>query len=461
MFISSQSGMTQFQDDACTVGRERLRFLPNVPDHIRLILLAVLVGLLAGIAALILKWAVAKISMLIYPHGFSYRNNWVLILMPVAGILFTGIYQRYVLHDYISHGVDKLVDDLLKKKYLLSPKLTYASIIASSMTLGFGGSAGSEGPIAYTGAAIGSNVGRLCGVSAQTIYFLIACGASAGIAGIFKAPIGGALFAIEVLGMSLTTVSVIALFVASITSALTVYSLSGFTFDIDWHNIIAFNPSIIGWTLVLGGFCGLYSVYYSYIMRTMRNAYESVGNPLIRNLLSGVTLSMMLVLFPSLWGEGYNVIGNVINGDWQDMFGDSILNFDRSEMIGLPMVLAGILLMKSFACSATNSGGGVAGDFAPTLYAGCIAGLFFALVVNKICDAELSPQIFAYIGMAGVMSGVIRAPLMSLFLTAEMCNGFDYFLPLTIVSMVSYGTVRLVTRKAFHRTHIYYPHRHH
>ena len=154
MFISSQSGTTQFQDDAHPVGHEKLCFLPNIPDHIRLIILAVLVGLLAGIAALILKWSVAKISMLIYPHGFLYRNNWVLILMPIVGILFTGIYQRYVLHDYISHGVDKLVDDLLEKKYLLSPKLTYASIIASSMTLGFGGSADSEALIAYTGAAI-------------------------------------------------------------------------------------------------------------------------------------------------------------------------------------------------------------------------------------------------------------------------------------------------------------------
>lgn len=447
------------EDDARRVDDQHLWFLPAASDKIRLIILAVIVGILAGCGAAFLKWLIGKVTAYLHPLWITSGGpDWTLLWLPVVGILLAGIYQRYILRDRISHGVDKLVNDLAEKKYLLSPKLVYAPTVASTFTLAFGGSAGSEGPIAYTGAAIGSNVGRICGVSADMIYLLIACGAGAGIAGIFKAPVGGALFTIEVLGMALTTVSVIAVFAASISAALTAYMLSGFTLDITWHHNISFEPSMLLWAVILGVFCGLYSVYYSLVMKKMRRVYESIRSPWIENLVSGAVLALTIFIFPSLYGEGYDVIRNVINTDWVAPFDASLFNGGISPYLTLPMILGGVLIVKCFACSASNSGGGVAGDFAPTLFAGCIAGLFFAIIMNDLFDIGLAPQVFAYIGMAGVMAGVIRAPLMALFLTAEMCNGFDYFLPLTVVTIIAYGIVMLVTKRRFYEVHLF---RHH
>ncbi len=447
-------------DDARTVGEQRLRFMPKASDKIRLVVLAVIVGILAGAGAALLKWLIGKVSMFLHPLWISDGPDWTLLWLPVVGILLAGIYQRYIIRDRISHGVDKLVNDLAEKKYLLSSKLLYSPTIASTFTLAFGGSAGSEGPIAYTGAAIGSNIGRICGVPAETIYLLIACGAGAGIAGIFKAPVGGALFTIEVLGMALTTVSVIALFASSISAAMTAYVLSGCTLDITWNHNISFEPSMLLWALILGVFCGLYSVYYSLVMKKMRKVYESIRSPWIENLASGAVLALTLFMFPSLYGEGYDVIKDIINTDWVAPFDASVFNGGISIYLTLPMILGAVLILKCFACSASNSGGGVAGDFAPTLFAGCIAGLFFAVLMNNLLGIGLAPQVFAYIGMAGVMAGVIRAPLMALFLTAEMCNGFDYFLPLTVVTMISYGIVMLVTRRKFYEVHIHFAHHH-
>lgn len=421
-----------------------------MPEKVRLFWLAMLIGVVTGAAAALLKAIIGMVTRSLHHFEPGSVPDWSMLLIPVVGIVLTGIYQRYILRRSISHGVDILVNDLADKKYRLSPKLMYAPMIASSLTLGFGGSAGSEGPIAYTGAAIGSNVGRVFRVDDRLLYILIGCGAGAGIAGIFKAPFGGALFTLEVLGMTLTTVSVIALLTSTISAALTAFVLSGCTMDITWTHNIAFDTKIILPVFVLGVFCGLYSVYYSLVMKRMQRSYEAVHNPWARNIVSGLVLAVSVFLFPALYGEGYDIIGQVINDGWQNSFGGSL----SAGLVGgewmLPAVLGGILVIKCFACSASNSGGGVAGDFAPTLFAGCIAGLFFSLTANNLFDLGLTPNLFAYIGMAGVMAGVIRAPLMAIFLTAEMCNGFDYLLPLVTVSLISYGMVMAVTHTKFY-----------
>lgn len=459
MSISSPFNQRPSEEDARVADDTRLRFMPHSSEKVRLFVLAVIIGTVTGSAAALLKIIISYIVSKVSPLVFSGSLIWM--WLPLAGILLTVFYQRYILRDRISHGIDKLVDDLADRRYLLSPRLTYGPIIASSLTLGFGGSAGSEGPIAYTGAAIGSNVGRICGVSPQTLYLLIGCGAGAGIAGIFKAPIGGALFTLEVLGMAFTTVSVIALLAASISAALSAYVLSGFTLDIAWYHNINFEPTILLWTIALGVFCGLYSVYYSMVMQRMRKFYESFRSRWLEGLVSGAVLAVLLFIFPSLYSEGYDVIGKVINVNWNAPFAGSRVTDFVSGDTALLFVLGGILLAKCFACSASNSGGGVAGDFAPTLFAGAVAGLFFALMVNHFFEMNLPPQVFAYIGMAGVMAGVIRAPLMALFLTAEMCNGFNFLLPLVAVTLISYGIVMLVTRRKFYEAHIHVPHFNH
>lgn len=452
------SGLSQDNSSVREENAVQVRFLPHISDKIRLIVLAVFVGVLAGSAAALLKWLIQEVVSLLRPLDISNGPDWTMLLLPVMGIMLTGIYQRYILRDSISHGVDKLVNDLAENRYALNPHLTYAPIIASTLTLGFGGSAGSEGPIAYSGAAIGSNIGRLSGISRDDLYILIGCGAAAGIAGIFKAPVGGAMFTLEVLGMSFTTVSVIALFGSAISAAMMAYILSGYSIDIPWNHNITFDPSIMPYILILGVFCGVYSVYYSLVMKRMRKAYESIKNPWIENLVSGAMLAVLIFIFPTLYSEGYDTVGQVLNLDNEAPFMHSLLTGVGGQQWWLLVVLGGVLAVKCFACSASNSGGGVAGDFAPTLFAGCIAGLFFALISNKLLDLSLPLQVFAYVGMAGVMAGVIRAPLMALFLTAEMCNGFDYFLPLITVSLISYGIVMLITRKKFYLPHIHGSH---
>lgn len=427
-----------------------IMFRSVLPPKVRLFTAAVIIGIIAGCGAALLKKLIALISGALLPLLPGAVPDWSLLVIPVVGIVLTGIYQRYILHRRISHGVDQLVNDLAGKRYRLSPKLIYAPIVASSLTLGFGGSAGSEGPIAYAGAAIGSNAGRLLGLDRKTLYILLGCGAGAGIAGIFKAPVGGALFTLEVLGMTLTTVSVISLFAATVSAALTAYILSGFTMDIIWTHNPGFDPAVTLPVIVLGVFCGIYSVYYSAVMKRMQRVYESIGNSWLRNIISGLALALALFAFPALYGEGYGVIGRVLNCASPDDFSHSPVLLLGDGVWTLPCVLAGILILKCFACSASNSGGGVAGDFAPTLFAGCIAGLFFSLMAGLLFDIELAPQIFAYAGMAGVMAGVIRAPLMAIFLTAEMCNGFDYLLPLVAVSLISYGMVKAVTHTKFY-----------
>lgn len=447
---SSQSKSRQYVEDADVPTNTRLRFMTKASGKVRLLVISVIIGVIAGIAAAVLKWLVEYVVSLVDGFRFSSGPDWSMLWIPIVGIVLTGIYQRYILRDHISHGVDRLVNDLETHRYLLSFKLIYAPIIASSLTLGFGGSAGSEGPIAYSGAAIGSNVGRICGVSPRTLYILIGCGASAGIAGIFKAPVGGALFALEVLGMTLTTVSIIALLTSSITATLVAYILSDYTSDFNWIHNVPFDPGILPWVLLLGLSCGIYSVYYSYIMGKMRKFYDTIENPWLKNIISGAVLAITIFIFPSLFSEGYDIIGMVINMYWAKPFGNSLLSgIDMGDM-SLIVVLGGVLLLKCFACSAANSGGGVAGDFAPTLFAGCIAGLLFALLINRFFGQNLPSQVFAYIGMAGVMAGVIRAPFMALFLTAEMCNGFDYIMPLVAVTVISYGVARLFGKHEFY-----------
>lgn len=428
-------------------------FFGIMSPKVRLICVAVLVGTLSGAAAALLKWVIGMITHGVLNLDSNVGLKYIIPLLPVVGILLVGIYQRYILKMKLSHGVDMLVDDIADRRFCLSPRLVYAPIVASSVTLGFGGSAGSEGPIAYTGAAIGSNFGRICGFNSSMMRDLIACGAAAGIAGIFKAPVGGAMFALEVLGISMGAGSVIALFTSTLTAALMAYALSDFTVDLPWKDIPAFDMSMVLPILVLGVACGIYSVYYSFIMKHMEHVYDSMRSPWMRNIVSGSMLALLLFFFPALYGEGYGIIGGILNGnDMSVLISHFSLSHDNNVLM---IVLTGILLVKCFAASASNSGGGVAGDFAPTLFAGAMAGLLFGLVLNNLMGMAIPLEVTTYVGMSAVMAGVIRAPLMAVFLTSEMCSAFEYLLPLVLASIVSYGMVMLVTHRKF-----YHPHHH-
>lgn len=428
----------------------RRRYISDKPF---MFVLATVVGLLAGAGAYLLKHMVGLLSGWLTAGFHSDGVNWLLLLLPLAGIVLTGVFCRYVLRGNPAHGVRQLMVDLKKRDYLLNPRIMFSPILASTLTLGFGGSAGSEGPIAYTGAAIGSNMARLFRLSPHMMMVMIGCGAGAGIAGIFKAPLGGALFTLEVLRMELSTVSVLVLLVCTITAGMTAFVLGDCTMDIAVENLATFDVSLIPYVLLLGVFCGFYSLYYSYIMKFVEKWLTKIRNPWMLNVAGGLMLAVTVVLFPALYGEGYGVVGKVLNGDFASLATDGMFSGGMSDIKVLVLVAAGTLAVKCFATSATNNGGGVSGDFAPTLFAGCVAGFVFASVMNLWFGLELPVAQFALFGMAGVMAGAIRAPLMALVLTSEMAAAFEYFLPLLIASAISFGVVRLFTYDDYYLSH--------
>lgn len=426
----------------------------HISDKAFLFILATVVGLLAGAGAFLLKFLIGHVSRFLVGHFHAGGANWALLVIPLLGILLTGIFCRYVMKAHLAHGTEQLLRDLKEKIYRLKSNVTYGPILASTITLGFGGSAGSEGPIAYTGAGIGSRLAQAFKLPPHAMMLLVGCGAGAGIAGIFKSPLGGALFTLEVLRVSMTTFSVLVLLVTTITAALTAYVLSGCTLDIPFDQSMAFDPSLLPWVVALGLFCGAYSLYYTYVMKKLGAFLEHLRSPWVKNLIGGAILAALVFCFPVLYGEGYGVVGKVINGDFSTLLSDSPFASLTSGPWLLIIFAGGTLLAKSFATSATNNGGGVSGDFAPTLFAGAMAGFFFASIVNLLFDLRLPVAHFAFYGMAGVMAGAIRAPLMAIFLTCEMGGAFPYLLPLTIVAAISFGLGRLATTDSFFTLHI-------
>ena len=408
-----------------------------IPPYAFMMTLAFLTGLITGTAAFILKTAIGWISRSV-THAMDPSNlNWILLIAPLIGIMLTGIYQRYILHKEIYHGTERVNRAIRHGRYLMAPDLTYAPLVASTLTLGFGGSAGAEGPIAYTGSAIGSNLAKIFHADTPLIRIMLACGAGAGIAGIFKAPIGGVLFSLEVLTITLTTPAIIAIVLSAVTSALTAYVWSGCTTDIILHDYVPFDWQWMPWVVLLGIFCGLYSFYYSSIMSLMRGWYESMTNPWMKNLISGSLLAIMIFIFPALYGEGYDFMSELFGGNTAAISSYGLFARYGSSTWAPILIALGIIAVKAFACASTNSGGGVAGDFAPTLMAGCVAGFFFAQLLNDISGLQLPVADFAFLGMGAVMAGAIRAPLMAIFITVEMAQVYPLLLPAAIAAATS------------------------
>ncbi len=414
----------------------------HVKEKTFVIILALIVGVLGGVAALVLKTLIHLISGFLTAHLNISEGNYLFLLYPLAGILLSSLYVKYVVRDNISHGVTRVLYAISQNKSRLKKHNMYSSVIASSITIGFGGSVGAEGPIVYTGAAIGSNLGRVFRMSPRILMILVGCGAAAGIAGIFKAPIAGMLFTLEVLMIDLTTVSVMPLLIASITAATVAYVFTGYDVEFFFLQSEPFMTARIPYVVLLGVFLGFVSLYFTRTMNMMENIFRKLNSPWKKILVGGGILALLVFLFPPLYGEGYSSIVDLLSGDTSSIVNSSIFYKDRDQVWWILGFIAALVLLKAFATSATNGGGGVGGTFAPSLYVGCMAGFFFAFFLNTIFDLDLSTKNFALMGMAGVMSGVMHAPLMGIFLTAELTGGYDLFLPLLISSAISYGTIK-------------------
>lgn len=409
-----------------------------------IIFLALVTGVVCGFAAQLLKFLIHFISSHLTSHLSTTSANWAYLVYPVVGILLTVLFVRYVVKDNISHGVTRVLYAISRRKSRLKKRNMYASLMASSITIGFGGSVGAEGPIVFTGAAIGSNIGQAFRLSPRVLMLLVGCGAAAGIAGIFRAPIAGMLFTLEVLMIDLTGATVMPLLISSIAGATVAYVLEGYDSEFFFTQSEPFLTRKIPYTIILGIFCGFASLYFTRMMIGMEAMFGRIKFRWLKIMIGGGIIALLIYLLPPLYGEGYATINQLLDGDTESILDGTVFYATRDNVWTVIGFIGAIILTKVFATSATNGAGGVGGTFAPSLFMGALCGFIFAFILNYLFpDIGLSNQNFALMGMAGLMSGVMHAPLMAIFLTAEMTGGYNLFLPLLIVSTLAYMTIRL------------------
>ena len=416
----------------------------HVSDRQFTLVLSFLVGFFAAVAAFVLHKMINLIEDLL-TDGFTASSfNWLYLVFPVIGIFLTSLFVRYVVRDNISHGITRILYAISSKQSRLKKHNCWSSLFSSALTIGFGGSVGAEAPIVLTGSAIGSNLGQLFNLDKRTLMLLVGCGASAAIAGIFKAPIAGLVFTLEVLMIDLTMASLLPILIASVTATCFTYIFAGseslFSFQLEGDWAVERIPA----SILLGVACGLVSLYFIRTMTFCENIFGKLkSRPYAKLLLGGLVLSGLIFLFPSLYGEGYSSINILLNGDTENEWSKILNNsFFYGQGNLLLVYLALVIATKVFATSATNGGGGVGGTFAPSLFVGAFSGFLFARLwnINEI-GAYVPERNFALLGMAGVMAGVMHAPLTGIFLIAEITGGYGLFIPLMIVSISSYLTI--------------------
>lgn len=416
----------------------------HIKDNQFMLLLALVIGVLTALAGLLLKWIIHQIAHVL-THQFSDTGaNWLYLIYPVIGIFLTGLFVRYIVRDDIGHGITKILYAIARKKSRIKGHNTWSSILASGITIGFGGSVGAEAPIVLTGSAIGSNLGQVFHLDSKKMMLLVGCGAAGAVSGIFKAPIAGLVFTLEVLMIDFTLGSLLPLLVSCVTAAAVTFAISGTDNLFEFHLVNAFVIERLPAYIMLGVFCGLVSLYFTRVMNWLEDQFRRLGSPWRRLLVAGPVLSILIFLFPSLYGEGYDMITLLLNGqgeaDWNKVLEGSF--FYAAPQL-LLLYLAGIIVFKVFATTATNSGGGCGGTFAPCLFLGCVSGFLFACLWNMIPgNSIIVPENnFSLLGMAGLMSGVMHAPLTGIFLIAELTGGYGLFLPLMIVAVAAYLTI--------------------
>ena len=421
----------------------------KIKDKHFILILSFVVGILTALAASLLKFLIEYIKHFLTENFDSTGVNWLYLVYPVVGIFLTGLFIRNVVRDDISHGVTKILYAISRRQSRIKRHNTWSSLFASAITIGFGGSVGAEAPIVLTGSAIGSNLGSAFKMEHRTLMLLVGCGAAGAVAGIFKAPIAGLVFTLEVLMIDLTMGSLLPLLVSSVTAATVAYILHGTEAMFEFHMTEPFLMERIPAVLLLGILCGLVSLYFTRTMNWIEGIFRRYSSPYVKLVIGGAMLSILIFMFPSLYGEGYDVIHMLLNGtdaaDWDKVMDNSIFYGYGNLLL---VYLALVVMFKVFATSATNGGGGCGGTFAPSLFLGCVVGFVFSHFCNgyslaPLISDNIPEKNFALMGMAGVMSGVMHAPLTGVFLIAELTGGYDLFLPLMMVSVSSYLTIMI------------------
>jgi len=421
-------------------------------DQVTLVyILSLIVGLLSALAAAFLKNAIHFMNKLLTGGISADSRSYLYIVFPVIGMFLTVIFVRYIVKDNIGHGISRILHAISKKKSQMKVHNTWTSLIATTLTIGFGGSVGAEAPIVLTGSSIGSALGRFFRLNYKNITLLIGCGAAGAVSGIFKAPIAGIVFTLEILMLDLTISSIVPLLISSVTAATVACFLMGdkvlFSFDITE----AFNISNIPWYVILGIISGLISLYFSKMTLFLESSYERISNVYLRLILGGIVLGGLIYLFPPFYGEGYDTIMALLQGNADLVFGSSIFRTLSDSFLMMILFMAGLIMLKVVASSSTNGAGGVGGIFAPTLFIGGINGFFVAGLLKKFIHIDLPDNRFVLVGMAGMMAGVMHAPLTAIFLIAEITGGYRLLIPLIITSTVAY-----ITTRSFEKHSIYH-----
>lgn len=409
-----------------------------------MIILSLFVGICCGLAAVALKLAIEFIhhSLTSWFDGEAY--NFLYILYPGIGMLVAMLFVKYLVKDNIGHGVTKVLVAVSKNESKIRPHNMWSSMLASSVTIGFGGSVGAEAPIVYTGAAIGSNVARYMGLSYKNMTILLGCGAAGAVAGIFKAPLAGVLFTLEILLFNISMSSILPLLLSTISATVISYIFLGDKPPFEC-TITPFAMGNIPFYLILGLFSAACSVYFTRTTLWLEDKIKSISKPMYRWGISALCLGLLIFLFPPLFGEGYEYLHELLNGGTIDLDGQTVLSFMLHKAWLVPVFFVLVLLLKVFSMSFTNAGGGVGGTFGPTLFIGAIAGFVVSRTINLIAGGGIVPeQNFVLVGMAGLMSGVMQAPMTAIFLIADMTGGYDLLIPLILTSTVSYAVTRAV-----------------
>ena len=433
-----------------TIRRIHKLFLQRVPERSRLLLLSFLVGVCSGLAAVLLTWCIDGIKGLL-DSSISLPYNLQYLILPGIGMLISLLLLRYVIRDNIGHGVTKVLLAVSRGESKIRPHNMWSSMLTSSITIGFGGSVGAEAPIVYTGAAIGSNIGRLFDLSYRHITVLLGCGAAGAIAGIFKAPLAGVLFTMEILLFNLSLSSMLPLLISTISATVIAYIFRGQT-PMFACSLTPFSMGNIPFYIIMGVILGFGSLYFTGTTLWLEDKLGKLRNAYARWIICALALGAMIFLFPPLYGEGYGVLGDLLNG--RDVASEnSVLGFMTRSGWGLVLFFLLVFLVKVLAMTATNAGGGNGGTFGPTLFCGAIAGFAIARGMNLL-GAGVPEQNFVLVGMAAMMAGVMQAPMTAIFLIAEISGGYELLIPLIIASTVSYGTTRIFEKYSIYTKRI-------
>ena len=409
-------------------------------DRIFLLALSLLVGLLSGLAAVLLKNLVHITNrwLLSYNIPSFLGGNWLILVYPAIGIVLTILYVRFIVKGDIGHGLPSVLLSLSRGGGVLPAKNMFTSLIASTLTVAFGGSVGLEAPIASTGSAIGSNIGQLFRLRQHDVKLLLGCGAAGAIAGIFKAPIAGVLFVIEIFMFDMTATSILPLMLSAISASTVAYFLMGsevqFAFSVVGH----VGLSQIPYYMLLGVFCAAVSLYFLRIADRVEEWFSLRRSPAVRAAIGCVALGVLIFLFPPLFGEGYSFLMELLNGSDDLMFEHSVFSSFSDNSWAVIVYMLILILAKAVATATTIGSGGVGGTFGPSLILGGMAGYFVCTLFNQIGFSDLSTANFALVGMAAVMTGVMHAPFMAIFLIAEITGGYALMVPLLVASSVTY-----------------------